>query len=727
MANDRAMHPRRLHDGRYQWPAAFLLFLAFSILLFGSSLAGHLTTAYIGHDEDPRIYMWFLRWWRYALDQHINPFFTDLLWAPHGFNLAWSAFVPLPAWIAIPIGRALGEAAAYNVLCIIALPLAALSAFLLCRRVTGAFWPSILGGYIFGFSPYMLAQMLGGHLNLIFAFAIPLLVLAVFRRLDGEVPAWRFTLEIAVLLIVQFLCGIELFATMTLFGGFAILIALVFFDGDSRARLVRLIGPLAAAYAIAMLVVSPYLYYLFMRGSAGAPAWPPARFTGDLLNFIIPTEVNLFGTFGLARAITGKFSGDLYEKSVYVGIPLLLLIESYRRMKWRTRAGRFLIVMLAITVVASFGPALRVAGRAVLPMPWAIFTILPVLSGALAARFAIYTSLVISVIAATWFSDAPARTSTKIIAAASVALFLVPNLVPSFWKSRLDIPAFFTDRAYANELAPREIVLPLPFPDSGKSMYWQADSDMYFRMAGGWTVTSPFEFTRMPAVRYFYGAIDLPEAADQLKAYIARFGVQAVIADPEETNFPIWQQTLAPLGITAQNEKGVWIYKIPGDSFAAYAKLPAAQVEARANALRFDAIVEAAGKYLADGHDLSKLSPLELKRLDLLPRDWLVNAAPDAYRDWQIAPASGGQVGIIVVGSYEGVRPLIERYRAIASEIDYPAPTRWTPDAHPRLDVVKPLLVTFDSAHLTAAAQKLRDSPPPERTTPFVAGVTAGL
>ena len=68
-------------------------------------------------------------------------------------------------------------------------------------------------------------------------------------------------------------------------------------------------------------------------------------------------------------------------------------------------------------------------------------------------------------------------------------------------------------------------------------MYWQARSDMYFRMAGGWTATSPFEFTRMPVVNYFYGGIDLPEAGDQLKAYLARFGVQAVIADPNETNF----------------------------------------------------------------------------------------------------------------------------------------------------------------------------------------------
>jgi hypothetical protein len=258
-------------------------------------------------------------------------------------------------------------------------------------------------------------------------------------------------------------------------------------------------------------------------------------------------------------------------------------------------------------------------------------------------------------------------------------------------------------------------------------MYWQARSDMSFRMAGGWTTTVPFEFIRMPLVNYFYGGIDLPEAGDQLKAYIARFGVQAVIADPIEANFESFKPTLDSLGVAGLNEKGVWIYKIPRDSFAGYAKLPAAQVEARANALRFDAILEAAGKYLADGHDLSKLSPLELKRLGLLPRDWLVDAAADAYKDWQIAPAPGTGVGIIIVGSYDGVRPLLERYRAIATELDYPAPARWKPDSHPGLDVVQPLLMTFDASHLIAAAQSLRDSPPPERTTPFVAGVTAGL
>ena len=714
-------------DGRYEWIAAFLVYLAFSFLVFGRGVPGRTGVAFIGRGSDPGMFMWYLRWWRYALGHRINPFLTDLLWAPLGFNLAWTTFIPIPAWLVMPIGHALGEAAAYNILSLIALPLAAAFTFMLCRRVGSAFWPSLLGGYIFGFSPYMLGQLLGGHLHMVFAFPIPLAILSALRRLDGDISPRRFTVEIAAILTTQFLCGIELFATMTIFGGFAILLAMVIFDRATRTRLLGLIVPLAAAYAITIAAVSPYLYYLFALGFPHTSIFSTNNFSADLAALVVPAKTVMLGTTRFATDITRTFKGDIYENGAYLGLALIVLVEVFRRRYWRDPVGKFLMILLAVFVVASMGPSLHVAGREGIWMPWAIFGRLPILSIALPGRFMMYAFLVVAIMVAMWFASWSARPLTKLATAAIVLLSIAPNLHASFWVSSLDIPAFFSGRTYASELEPRAIILPLPWGTQGDSMYWQLQSDMYFRMAGGWTGIAPFEFARMPVANYFYGGIDLPEAGDQLKAYIARFSVRAVIADPKEENFDSFKQTLDSLGVGGQNEKGVWIYKIPGDSFSAYSKLPGAQIEARANALRFDAIVEAAGKYLADGHDLPKLSPLELKRLDLLPRDWLVDAAPNAYSDWQVAPAGGDQIAIIIVGSYEGVRPLIERYRSIASEIDYPAPTRWTPDSHPALDVIKPLLVTFDSAHLAAAAQKLRDSPPPERTTPFVAGVTAGL
>ena len=88
-----------------------------------------------------------------------------------------------------------------------------------------------------------------------------------------------------------------------------------------------------------MIVVSPYLYYLFALGFPHDPIWPPERFTADLLNFFIPTETNVLGTFGFARAITGKFQGDLYENGVYVGIPLIILIEVVPPIRMAHRGG----------------------------------------------------------------------------------------------------------------------------------------------------------------------------------------------------------------------------------------------------------------------------------------------------------------------------------------------------------------------------------------------------
>ena len=60
--------------------------------------------------------MWFFNWWRFSLAHGLNPFITDWVWAPSGINLAWTTFVPLPAWISIPLQVTVGEPATYNII-----------------------------------------------------------------------------------------------------------------------------------------------------------------------------------------------------------------------------------------------------------------------------------------------------------------------------------------------------------------------------------------------------------------------------------------------------------------------------------------------------------------------------------------------------------------------------------------------------------------------------------
>ena len=82
-----------------------------------------------------------------------------------------------------PVTALWGPVASYNLLALLACPLAGWAAFLLFRRVTGRFWPSVLGGYVFGFSTYLLGH-LAMHVNLELVFVPPLCAYLFLRRLD---------------------------------------------------------------------------------------------------------------------------------------------------------------------------------------------------------------------------------------------------------------------------------------------------------------------------------------------------------------------------------------------------------------------------------------------------------------------------------------------------------------------------------------------------------------
>ncbi|HUY20542.1 MAG TPA: hypothetical protein VMV15_15115 [Candidatus Binataceae bacterium] len=711
----------RLSDRRAQSLVAFAIYLAIAIALLDRGLIGARVPQYLGTGTDPPMLMWFLKWWPYAIAHRLNPFWTHMVWAPMGVNLAWTTCVPLLAMVSAPIQSAFGLITAYNTLVTVAMPAAALCAFILCRRLTHAFWPSILGGYLFGFSPYMLGRALG-HLSLLAVFPIPLIAIIALRRIAGEISARRYAAMLALMVVIEFLCAVELFATITVFGAVAILLAIWLFDAETRSRIAGLIAPTAVAYAISIALLSPYFYFLFARGIPHAPLWDPGRYSADLLNFVIPTTTAWIGAAHPAAAIAASFGGYVQETGAYLGIPLIVLAEDFRRRNWATPAGKFLILLLLILLLAALGPALRIMGRETFSLPWALMLKLPLISSALPARFMIYADLVIAIIGALWFAGGARSAATRSLAAVAIAISLFPNPHASFWTSPLELPAFFArGGAYRTELKPHELVLVLPFGQRGSSMYWQARTDMYFRMAGGYTGPWPF----VPVLQFFYGGVDLPEAGDQLKAYLARFGVQAVVVDRQAPLFPVWRRVLESLGIPPSRRDGFSVYKIPPEAFAAYGKLSPVYLETRAVSIRCDTILEAVAKYLAAGHNPAQLSPSVLKQQGLLPADWLIDTAPDAYQDWGAFSADKGKIGIAVAGSYPAVKPLIDRYRDQAVEIFYPAPVRWTPASKPQRDLVKPLLLIFDRTRLVAAAEQLRSSPPPELITPFLGAAGA--
>ena len=79
----------------------------------------------------------------------------------------------------------------------------------------------------------------------------------------------------------------------------------------------------------------------------------------------------------------------------------------------------------------------------------------------------------------------------------------------------------------------------LPYGFFGEGDLWQAATDMYFRMAGGYVGYAPAIPTghsRWPIMAGLYGVAGVPEAGDQLKAYLANHDVSAIIIGPR-TNY----------------------------------------------------------------------------------------------------------------------------------------------------------------------------------------------
>ena len=100
-----------------QAAGAFLLYLPLSLLIFGRAVIGHPQTVYLGRGPDPQLYIWFMAWWAHAISHGLNPFLTNVIWAPSGVNLAWTANMPLAAWLVYPVTRGAGAIVSYNLLC----------------------------------------------------------------------------------------------------------------------------------------------------------------------------------------------------------------------------------------------------------------------------------------------------------------------------------------------------------------------------------------------------------------------------------------------------------------------------------------------------------------------------------------------------------------------------------------------------------------------------------
>lgn len=606
--------------------SAGLVFVGLSVWLFGRTVILDLSGSYLGTSADPSQYMWALVWWPYAIAQRLNPFVVSVLWAPFGYNLAWFTSIPGPSLIMYPVTRLFGPVVAYNLWCILAPAASAWTCFILCRYITQSFWPSLIGGYVFGFSSYIVGQMYG-HPDLLTVFPVPIAVLLVLLRLNQAITRRLFIAALAFTLTFQFLSSPELFATMTIFGAMAICLGLLLLSWEWKASLYSVLASIAAAYLAAAVLLSPFLYYMLVPGEP-AQFFSPLEYSTDLLNFVVPITAWLGAR--CFHPITARFHGNCAENGAYLGLPLLLVVYFCARRRWEQPAGKLLVCCFLLISLASFGPRLHVAGVTTVPLPWKFFQALPLIDQALPARFVMYSFLIAAIIAAIYLSSTDVNHLTRWLLGALAILFIWPVAAPT---SKVDTPNFFASGIYRRYLAAGDTLIILPFANNGNSLLWQAQTGMKFRMAGAYMEPRPSQSACWQVWRTLDTGHLVTDFPERLKPFLVAHGVKAIIVTPQVKDF--WLPLLATIDSSPIEVGGVTLYRMPPgaigsppDSSPAYRDL--LRLEARAKLRRYAELISAADKYLSQGPRSDTLTPWEAERLNLLSYDWTDGAAPDA-------------------------------------------------------------------------------------------------
>ncbi len=187
-------------------------------------------------------------------------------------------------------------------------------------ELTDQYCPSLVGGWLFGFSSYEIGQLCG-HLALNFVACLPALVWLGVLRYKGRIGRRVFFVASSITLVFQFGTSTELFATTICFGWIALTLIYLRQAADTE-WLVRVGKELAWFYVLCAIILSPYLYYTAKEfSSIPALLQPRNVYVADVLNCVVPTPITYIG--GLwAASISKTFTGNDMENGAYLGLPL---------------------------------------------------------------------------------------------------------------------------------------------------------------------------------------------------------------------------------------------------------------------------------------------------------------------------------------------------------------------------------------------------------------------
>jgi hypothetical protein len=222
---------------------------------------------------------------------------------------------------------------------------------------------------------------------------------------------------------------------------------------------------------------------------------------------------------------------------------------------------RFLTCMLAFIVVAALGPVLYFEGRGVVRLPWAALWRLPILRVAYPSRLMLFAYLVLAVATALYLATPARQVPWGRWSLAALAIAFIALDTPSLTvQHRSTVPAFISAGDYRRQLSPGEIVAVVSKVGNA-GMLWQAQSDFYMRLAGGYIAAGLAHGTDLPRSVQDLSSATTADVA-RFEQFVRADHVGAILLDALRA--PTWADIFRRVGLDGHRIGNVIIYQTNG-------------------------------------------------------------------------------------------------------------------------------------------------------------------
>lgn len=574
------------------------LYLGLSLALWWNVWTSSPTTTTICGCGDSAFTLWFQTFAAHALAHGSNPFFTTLLWHPHGINVLDDASqlglgIPMA-----PVTWLVGAVASMNLALVASTFLSAGAMYLLLEHWElwrpGAF----VGGLLYGFSPMLLTNLAEARLIVTMLVLPPLIVWLLDRLVRGTPRPGRDGVVLGLLITAQFFVSSEVLV-MTAMACVLGLGAMAVAGGLSGSLTLAPLSPTikgfgAAISTAAVLLAYPAWFVLFGPAHLVGKVYPSANLGANevtALGFVWPQPVSAAFTSFSARV--GGYQGPM-PSSQYVGLTMVALVVIggvwFRRDRRLWLFSGLGIVFGWLAFGSSNGGWL----------PWDLFVNAPVLENIIPTRFLLVTFFCLGVVVAViadhlvrWLRAQPhgatSRSAGRLgIVVLALALALLPPvayyrmLVP-LTTQRVVLPTWF--RTVAPHLAPHQVllVIPAPFSVIQSAMTWQSENHLSFSMAGGDGPGSDLAFAGRDRLAQellafvsgeFVPSTVTPTGIVAVRRALHDWGVDEVVM-PVEPTLPRYDQPFLPnqaaglltaaTGKVPRSQAGALVWRIAGD------------------------------------------------------------------------------------------------------------------------------------------------------------------